>query len=49
MSTILRVISSLFYLFLVACSSQEVKQEPLNNNASQDTAAIVAKKKPTLQ
>jgi hypothetical protein len=44
MSTILRVISSLFYLFLVACSSQEVKQEPLNNNASQDTAAIVAKK-----
>ena len=44
MITTLRVISSLFYIFLVACSSQEVKQETLNNNASQDTAAIVAKK-----
>ena len=44
MNTILRVISSLFYIFLAACSSQEVKQETLNNNASKDTATIVAKK-----
>ncbi len=44
MNTILRVISSLFYIFLAACSSQEVKQETLNNNASKDTPAIVAKK-----